>query len=141
MVASKLVLIPGAGGVGRAVFAELCAQDVPVRCMVRREDERAAELKGLGAEVVIGDLTRPETAAAALASGAGTELVRPARGAHPADGVPGQSAVHYDGGAVDSGERHDHATVRRWTDLAGRSGRRRPCRRYGAPRPGSAHRA
>ena len=66
MGASKLVLIPGAGGVGRAVFAQLCAQDVPVRCMVRREDERAAELKGLGAEVVIGDLTRPETVAAAL---------------------------------------------------------------------------
>ena len=66
MVASKLVLIPGAGGVGRAVFAQLRAQDVPVRCMVRREDERAAELKGLGAEVVIGDLTRPETVAAAL---------------------------------------------------------------------------
>jgi uncharacterized protein YbjT (DUF2867 family) len=66
MVAGKLVLIPGAGGVGRAVFAQLCAQDVPVRCMVRREDERAAELRGLGAEVVIGDLTRPETVAAAL---------------------------------------------------------------------------
>src|SRR5215510_10952790 len=66
MVAGKLVLIPGAGGVGRAVFAQLRAQDVPVRCMVRREDERAAELKGLGAEVVIGDLTRPETVAAAL---------------------------------------------------------------------------
>jgi len=66
MVASNLVLIPGAGGVGRAVFMQLRAQDVPVRCMVRREDERAAELKGLGAEVVIGDLTRPETIAAAL---------------------------------------------------------------------------
>src|SRR5215510_420802 len=66
MVAGKLVLIPGAGGVGRAVFAQLRAQDVPVRCMVRREDERAAELKGLGAEVVIGNLTRPETVAAAL---------------------------------------------------------------------------
>jgi uncharacterized protein YbjT (DUF2867 family) len=66
MVANNLVLIPGAGGVGRAVFEHLRAQDVPVRLMVRREDERAAELKGLGAEVVIGDLTRPETVAAAL---------------------------------------------------------------------------
>jgi uncharacterized protein YbjT (DUF2867 family) len=66
MVASNLVLIPGAGGVGRAVFEQLRAQDVPVRLMVRREDQRAAELKGLGAEVVIGDLTRPETVAAAL---------------------------------------------------------------------------
>jgi len=34
--------------------------------MVRRQDERAAELNRLGAEVVIGDLTRPETVAAAL---------------------------------------------------------------------------
>src|SRR5215468_12496952 len=66
MVASNLVLIPGAGGVGRAVFEQLRAQEVPVRVMVRRRDERAVELKGLGAEVVIGDLTRPETVAAAL---------------------------------------------------------------------------
>jgi len=34
--------------------------------MARREDERAAELNRLGAEVVLGDLTRPETVAAAL---------------------------------------------------------------------------
>uniref|UniRef100_UPI0004C75F37 NAD(P)H-binding protein n=1 Tax=Streptomyces sp. NRRL S-1824 TaxID=1463889 RepID=UPI0004C75F37 len=66
MVANNLVLIPGAGGVGRTVFEHLRAQDVPVRFMVRREDERAAELRALGAEVVIGDLTRPETVAAAL---------------------------------------------------------------------------
>ena len=66
MVANNLVLIPGGGGVGRAVFVKLRAQNVLVRFMVRREDERAAELKGLGAEVVIGDLTRPETVAAAL---------------------------------------------------------------------------
>ena len=66
MVANNLVLIPGAGGVGRTVFEQLRAQDVPVRFMVRREDERAAELRALGAQVVIGDLTRPETVAAAL---------------------------------------------------------------------------
>ena len=66
MVASTLVLIPGAGGVGRTVFEQLRAQDVPVRFMVRHEDERAAELRSLGAEVVIGDLTRPEIVAAAL---------------------------------------------------------------------------
>ena len=66
MVADNLVLIPGAGGVGRAAFEHLRTQEVPVRFMVRREDERAAELRALGAEVVIGDLTRPETVAAAL---------------------------------------------------------------------------
>lgn len=66
MVASNLVLVPGAGGVGRIVFDHLRAQDVPVRVMVRHDDDRASELRALGAEVVIGDLTRPETVAAAL---------------------------------------------------------------------------
>ncbi|MCX4640921.1 MULTISPECIES: NmrA family NAD(P)-binding protein [unclassified Streptomyces] len=66
MVADNLVLIPGASGVGRTVFEHLQARDVPVRFMVRREDERAAELRALGAQVVIGDLTQPETVAAAL---------------------------------------------------------------------------
>ena len=66
MVTRNLVLIPGAGGVGRAVFEQLRARDVPVRFMVRHQDARAAELSQLGAEVVIGDLTRPETVAAAL---------------------------------------------------------------------------
>ncbi|MEU0034912.1 NAD(P)H-binding protein [Streptomyces sp. NPDC006333] len=66
MTADNLVLIPGTGGVGRAVFEHLRAQDVPVRFMVRRDDERAAEVRALGAEVVVGDLTRPETVAAAL---------------------------------------------------------------------------
>ncbi|MFJ1604029.1 NAD(P)H-binding protein [Streptomyces sp. NPDC088253] len=66
MVASNLVLISNAGDVGRTVLDQLRAQNVPARVMVRRDDERAAELRALGAEVVVGDLTRPETVAAAL---------------------------------------------------------------------------
>ncbi|MGW1886677.1 NmrA family NAD(P)-binding protein [Streptomyces sp. NPDC001970] len=66
MAASKLVLIANAGGVGRTVLEQLRAQDVPVRAMVRRDDDRAAELRALGAEVVVGDLTRPESVEAAL---------------------------------------------------------------------------
>lgn len=66
MVPSNLVLVAGAGGVGRIVLDQLRAQDVPVRAMVRRDDDRAGELRALGAEVVIGDLTRPESVAAAL---------------------------------------------------------------------------
>jgi uncharacterized protein YbjT (DUF2867 family) len=66
MVASNLVLIANAGGVGRTVLDQLRAQDVPVRAIVRRDDGRAAELRALGAEVVVGDLTRPESVAAAL---------------------------------------------------------------------------
>ncbi|MER7739725.1 NAD(P)H-binding protein [Streptomyces sp. NPDC096538] len=60
------VLVTGAGGVGRAVIQHLRAEDVAVRVLVRRDDERAAELRRLGAEVVLGDLTRPETVAAGL---------------------------------------------------------------------------
>jgi uncharacterized protein YbjT (DUF2867 family) len=66
MPASHLTLITGAGGVGREVVEKLRSQDVPVRVMVRRDDERAAKLRALGAEVVLGDLTRPETVAAAM---------------------------------------------------------------------------
>ena len=66
MVASNLVLIAGVGDVGRVVFQELRAHEIPVRVMVRRDDDRAARLRALGAEVAIGDLTQPETVAAAL---------------------------------------------------------------------------
>jgi uncharacterized protein YbjT (DUF2867 family) len=66
MVASNLVLIAGAGGVGRTVLDQLRAQEVPVRAMVHRDDDRAVGLRALGAEVVVGDLTRPESVAAAL---------------------------------------------------------------------------
>lgn len=60
------VLVTSAGGIGRRVTELLRAHDVPVRVMVRREDDRAAAMQALGAEVVTGDLTRPDTVAAAL---------------------------------------------------------------------------
>jgi uncharacterized protein YbjT (DUF2867 family) len=66
MGTSDLVLIPGAGLVGRKILDQLRTGGVPVRVMVRRDDERAVQLRALGAEVVIGDLTRPEDVAAAL---------------------------------------------------------------------------
>lgn len=66
MAAGNPVLVTGVGGVGRIVLERLRERDVPVRAMVRRDDERADALRALGAEVVIGDLTRPETVAAAL---------------------------------------------------------------------------
>jgi uncharacterized protein YbjT (DUF2867 family) len=66
MVASNLVLVPGGGGVGRDVLDQLRAWDLPVRALVRRDDGRADELRGLGVEVVVGDFTRPESVAAAL---------------------------------------------------------------------------
>jgi NAD(P)H dehydrogenase (quinone) len=42
-------------------------RDLPVRALVRREDERADALRALGAEVVVGDLTHAEDVARALA--------------------------------------------------------------------------
>ena len=66
MVASNVVLVASAGGVGRGVLGQLRDWDLPVRALVRRDDGRADELRGLGAEVVVGDLTRPESIAAAL---------------------------------------------------------------------------
>ncbi|MFI8244133.1 NmrA family NAD(P)-binding protein [Streptomyces sp. NPDC085866] len=66
MTDNNLVLITGAGGVGRSVLEKLRSHDVPVRVMVRQDDDRAAQLRAFGAQVVLGDLTRPETVAAAL---------------------------------------------------------------------------
>src|SRR6266436_9454073 len=47
----------GVGGVGRAVVERLLGRRLPVRAVVRREDDRAAELRRFGAEVVLADLT------------------------------------------------------------------------------------
>src|SRR5262245_27344643 len=56
-----LVLVTGAAGggqgaTGRKVAESLCKQGIPVRAFVRTHDERADELRTLGAEVVAGDL-------------------------------------------------------------------------------------
>jgi uncharacterized protein YbjT (DUF2867 family) len=71
MSISTPILVTGAagrvGGVGRMVVEALRRRDMPVRALVRREDERADALRALGAEVVVGDLTRAEDVARALA--------------------------------------------------------------------------
>src|SRR3977135_1730481 len=57
------ILVTGAAGqlgaVGRTVVGLLLDRGLPVRAMVRREDERAASLRGGGAPVGIGDLFEP----------------------------------------------------------------------------------
>ena len=55
------------GGVGRTVVELLRQRNLPVRALVRREDERATALRATGAEVVIGDLTRAADVARTLA--------------------------------------------------------------------------
>jgi NAD(P)H dehydrogenase (quinone) len=60
---SGSILVTGAAGqlgaVGRTVTGLLMERGLPVRAMVRRDDERAAELRAAGAEVVVGDLLEP----------------------------------------------------------------------------------
>src|SRR5262249_55184931 len=57
------ILVTGAAGqvgaVGRTVTGLLRERGLPVRAMVRREDDRAADLRAAGAEVVVGDLLEP----------------------------------------------------------------------------------
>lgn len=64
-------LITGAGGgigsVSRSVVALLLDDGLPVRAMVRRDDNRATALRNLGADVVVGDLTNPRDVAGAMA--------------------------------------------------------------------------
>src|ERR1700738_5001826 len=55
------ILVSGAagavGGVGRCLTEFLLAEGYNVRALVRREDQRAAALRRIGAEVIVGDLT------------------------------------------------------------------------------------
>ena len=55
------ILVTGAAGavgaIGRHLTEMLLARGHRVRALVRREDERAEELRRLGADVVAGDLT------------------------------------------------------------------------------------
>ena len=57
------ILVTGAAGqlgaVGRTVTGLLLDRGLPVRAMVRREDERTAALRAAGADVVLGDLLEP----------------------------------------------------------------------------------
>jgi NAD(P)H dehydrogenase (quinone) len=63
MADNGLILVTGAAGqlgaVGRTVTSLLLERGLPVRAMVRREDDRAAALRAAGAEVVVGDLLDP----------------------------------------------------------------------------------
>ena len=65
------ILVTGAagriGGMGGAVVEALRRRDLPVRALVRRDDERADALRATGAEVVVADLTRPTDVLRALA--------------------------------------------------------------------------
>lgn len=57
----------GVGGVSRTVVELLLDSGASVRAMVHRDDVRAEQLRALGADVVVADLTRPDEVANALA--------------------------------------------------------------------------
>jgi uncharacterized protein YbjT (DUF2867 family) len=63
MADNRPILVTGAAGqlgaVGRTVTGLLLERGLPVRAMVRREDDRAQALRAAGAEVVVGDLLEP----------------------------------------------------------------------------------
>jgi NAD(P)H dehydrogenase (quinone) len=64
------ILVTGAsgrvGGVGGTIVDSLLRRGLPVRALVRRDDERAGALRDAGAEVVVADLTRAEDVFRAL---------------------------------------------------------------------------
>ncbi|MBV8788002.1 MAG: NAD(P)H-binding protein [Mycobacterium sp.] len=70
VVTGPLYLITGAGGgtggVSRLVVDQLRGRGERVRALVHRDDERANGLRGLGAEVVVGDLTDPQDVVRAM---------------------------------------------------------------------------
>src|SRR5690349_3943082 len=63
MAGNELILVTGAAGrlgaVGRTVTDLLLKLGLPVRAMVRTEDDRAAALRAAGADVVVGNLLEP----------------------------------------------------------------------------------
>jgi uncharacterized protein YbjT (DUF2867 family) len=74
MAVPGLILVTGAGGgaggvgVGNKVVALLRQQGLAVRALAHHDDDRADALRSLGADVVIGDLTRPADVATSLDS-------------------------------------------------------------------------
>src|SRR5690348_358044 len=72
MAEPGLILVTGAGGgvggVGGKVVALLRQRGRAVRAMAHHDDDRADALRALGADIVVGDLTRPADVATALDS-------------------------------------------------------------------------
>src|SRR6201987_2929520 len=72
MAGPGLILVTGAGGgvggVGGKVVALLRQRGRAVRAMTHHDDDRADPLRALGADIVVGDLTRPADVATALDS-------------------------------------------------------------------------
>jgi len=66
MANGNLILVATAGDVGGTVLEMLRSRNIRARGLVHREGPLADALRRLGVEVVVGDLTRPESVDAAL---------------------------------------------------------------------------
>lgn len=83
MSSNDLVLVTGAAGnLGRRIVRRLLIHEYRVRGLVRENDVRAAELRAMGADVVVGDMRKRADLATAIAdvtdviSAAGVGLAR-----------------------------------------------------------------
>lgn len=66
MTKPRIIVTGATGKTGSIVATELLKAGYPVRALVRREDERSARLKALGAEIAIADMSDVERIADAL---------------------------------------------------------------------------
>ena len=115
------VLVTGAGGavggIGRTVVNTLRANGFAVRALVRREDVRADALRAIGAEVVVGDLTRPDDVAAAV-TGAARAYFGMSVSPHYLEAATTFATVAADVGALDAIVNMSQMTVSQMTSTS-----------------------
>ncbi|MBV8177831.1 MAG: NmrA family NAD(P)-binding protein [Mycobacterium sp.] len=66
MTNTRVLVTAATGKIGGAVAAQLLEKSVPTRALVHRDDARAARLRALGAEIVVGDMFDIQQVAAAV---------------------------------------------------------------------------
>jgi NAD(P)H dehydrogenase (quinone) len=66
MIKPRIIVTGATGKTGRVVATELLKAGYRVRAMVRRDDERSAQLKAQGAEIAVADMSDVERVADAL---------------------------------------------------------------------------
>src|SRR5579862_6503577 len=66
MTKPRIIVTGATGKTGSAVTSELLKAGYPVRALVRREDDRSAQLKAQGAEIAVADMSDVERIADAL---------------------------------------------------------------------------
>jgi uncharacterized protein YbjT (DUF2867 family) len=100
MIKPRIIVTGATGKTGRVVATELLKAGYRVRAMVRRDDERSAQLKAQGAETAVADMSDVERVADAL---------RDVQGAYycpPIDPYMIQGAVAFAVAAKESGLEH-----------------------------------